>query len=454
MACTIFRDFDRRRCALWDLGVFIRCVGIFRNFLCFLDDVCCKYKSTKVKKPLKYDKCSIDIVKRILDNIDQLESYDIVKFFEGWFCGTDISSIRLGNMREFVSWVMYASHFRDLKVSDSENVNFIIQDISSRMNTVFEEGHNLSISHVHMTLEPLHYIHRPLILYIAIGIKNIFSDVSLQALGYHRLKLKGTTYWYRPSTSASEEQIPTVFFHGITTGWAIYALLIKSLSSDRAVFLFEMDAIKIHSLNFDMPSPERYCETVRSVLDRHHCRLVNIVGHSFGTITAGWFVRAYPGYVSHVALVDPVSLLLAHPEVAFNFLYRRPSTLVEWVIYLGASSEITIANALRRNFWWYKNELWLEDIPDSIGVHVSLAGGDEVCNSEVVMEYVENCSAKRKLRSLEKKSGRGEGSDTAAITHCYRDGHSHAQVLICTESMARLTSNILLGQSSNVKKYV
>jgi pimeloyl-ACP methyl ester carboxylesterase len=404
-----------------------------------------------LKSPLVYDSCPIEIVKRILDNIDNLKSYDIVRFFEGWFCGAKISSIKLGNMREFASWVMFASHFRDLSAQNMEKVSIVISDISARLNVEFKEGFNPAISHVHMTLEPLHYIHRPLILYIIVGIKNILSDFSLQALGYQKLRHRNVTYWHHPAPSSGQDMKPTVFFHGITTGWAIYGLLIQSLSSDRAVFLFEMDAIKIHSLNFDMPTPEKYCEVVRQVLDRHNCHSVNVVGHSFGTITAGWFVRACPQYVSHLSLLDPVCLLLAHPEVAYNFLYRSPTSLVEWVIYLGASSEVTIANALRRNFWWYKNELWLEDVHSSIGVHVSLAGGDEVCNSVTVMEYVQNCRADREALRATSAAAEGEAG-VADITACYRDGHSHAQVLLCAESLARVACNILSGQALHLKK--
>lgn len=404
-----------------------------------------------LKSPLKYNSCPIETVKRILDNIDKLQSYDIVRFFEGWFCGAKITSIKLGNIREFTSWVMYASHFRDLCSEKVDAINTVVNDISSRLNFTFEEGFNPAISHVHMTLEPFHYVHRPLILYVVVGIKNVLSDFSLQALGYQKLSCRNVRYWYRPAPNTDQELNPTVFFHGITTGWAIYALLIKSLSSDRVVFLFEMDAIKIHSLNFDMPTPEKYCEVVKQVLDRHSCHAVNVVGHSFGTITAGWFVRAYPRYVSHVTLIDPVCLLLAHPEVAYNFLYRRPRSLVEWVIYLGASSEVTIANALRRNFWWYKNELWLEDVNLSIGVHVSLAGGDEVCNSVTVMEYVQNCQQER--MALRQANMVVDGnSKVAEITTCYRNGHSHAQVLICAESLARMTVNILSGQTLSLKK--
>lgn len=240
---------------------------------------------------------------------------------------------------------------------------------------------------------------------------------------------------------------------------APYLLLVYFLSPNREIFLFDLEAIKIHSLHFKMPSPERYCDSVMAVLMLHRAGRVNVIGHSFGTITAGWFVRAYPEVVSHITLIDPVSLLLSHPEVAYNFLYRKPSTIVQWGMYIFASREITIANALRRNFWWYRNELWLEDIHPSIGVHVSLAGGDEVCNSDTVSEYVKLCQHKRQVQSCACASGCSsthlpdvQCAAVADITMCHRDDHSHAQILMCLRSLRQLREAVLGSQRHTEKK--
>ena len=220
---------------------------------------------------------------------------------------------------------------------------------------------------------------------------------------------------------------------GITTGWGVYIGLIQALATKRTVFLFDFEAIKLFSLSFDLPSPEEYCSSVRRVLRQHSADKVNLVGHSFGTITAAWFIDQYPELVSHVTLIDPVSLLLAHPEVAYNFLYRKPATLVEWLIYYGASQEITICNCLRRNFWWYNNVLWLEDVPSKIGVHVSLAGSDQVSRTATIEEYVRLCNESRQQRKEKSKT---------EINCSVREGHSHAQILVCQNSLKELSIQV------------
>ena len=111
--------------------------------------------------------------------------------------------------------------------------------------------------------------------------------------------------------------------HGITPGWAMYMNFVESLAQkNRTVILIDLDAIKIKSLTFRMPTPNSFCADVMEILSRHGFESVSVVGHSFGSITSGWFVTRYPQAVSHLTLVDPVSLLLALPDVAHKFLYR------------------------------------------------------------------------------------------------------------------------------------
>lgn len=63
-----------------------------------------------------------------------------------------------------------------------------------------------------------------------------------------------------------------------------------------------------------------------------------------------------------LTLMDAVCLLLALPEVAYNFLHKRPSSPQEWIIHVLASREISISHVLRRHFWWYKvNQAYDDD---------------------------------------------------------------------------------------------
>jgi hypothetical protein len=125
--------------------------------------------------------------------------------------------------------------------------------------------------------------------------------------------------------------------------------------------------------------------------------------------------------------------------VAYNFLYRKPSTVTEWIIYLAAAREITISNMLFRNFSWYRNILWLEDVPADIGVVIGVASKDEITSPYAIFEYINNC---RELRV--EKLRADPAANVAMIEGVMWDGYSHGQILLGGEKhreFVRLVSN-------------
>ena len=202
----------------------------------------------------------------------------------------------------------------------------------------------------------------------------------------HKKYAKKSTlnYWIRKGAD-DENESPYVFFHGISHGWWGYVPVIRALSTNRSVVLMDLDTIKIGSLAMEAISPQNYASCVHAILRKHEIvEQVTVYGHSFGSITAGWFIKYCPQDIQHIILVDPVSVLLCLPDVAVNFLYRIPSTVMEWVIWIAASTEITIAHALYRHFTWHHNVIWLEELPKHCSVTVLACGGDEILSGTAV----------------------------------------------------------------------
>lgn len=102
---------------------------------------------------------------------------------------------------------------------------------------------------------------------------------------------------------------------------------------------------------------------------------------------------------------------------------------MEWVIYLSASQEITVSHALRRNFWWYNNVLWLEDLPASIGVVVGMSGADDITNAQVLFEYVEMCRNKRRAAAALMKTSPSMDSLFGAGGNSLKRGNSVSRKL-------------------------
>jgi hypothetical protein len=127
--------------------------------------------------------------------------------------------------------------------------------------------------------------------------------------------------------------------------------------------------------------------------------LYAILGCLLYYIGLGWLVLNYPEIFHHLTLVDPVSLLLGLPEVAYHFLYRPPADFIQNLIMYGASREITISHMLHRHFWWHRNICYLEDIPSHIGVVVAVSSHDPILNPATVHKYSLLCNELRKQRA-------------------------------------------------------
>jgi len=286
-----------------------------------------------------------------------------------------------------------------------------------------ENGHNPDVKHVCMTWEEISFLHRPLFLYVTSGIMQIVTTTLLfRTCGFRSYELREFHYWYCPGPAQSNLD-PIIFLHGITPGWLGYAKLVFALGKGRPIFLIDLEGIRIKSMSFRMPNPEYFSRTMKQILKRHRYDTASIVGHSFGTITAGWIIKHNPEIVSHVTLIDPVSLLLCLPDVAFAFVYRKPSTATEWIIYFFASKELTISNTLHRHFSWYRNVLWFDEIPSSVGVVVAIAGCDEVANAASLIEYSQN------WQNIRMESSKTE-SRASPVQIVHWPTFSHGQVLL------------------------
>lgn len=270
----------------------------------------------------------------------------------------------------------------------------------------------------------------------------ITTTLIFRLRGFRSYSVKDMSYWYHPGTVGSSLD-PVVFLHGITPGWLGYARLVLSVASGRPIFLLDLDGIRIKSMCFRMPNPENFSHVVKAIIRRHNYQTVSIVGHSFGTISAAWIIKHNPEIVSHVTLLDPVSLLLCLPDVAYAFVYRSPRTLIEFIIYFFAAKEITISTTLHRNFYWYRNVLWFDEIPAHVGVVVGIAGKDEVANPSALYEYSKNWQTKR-------AEAGSQLSKSANMEVIYWPEFSHGQVLLSASAQRTVVEK--MTQNEKVKK--
>ncbi|KAF8176980.1 hypothetical protein BJ912DRAFT_691780 [Pholiota molesta] len=361
-----------------------------------------------------------------------------------------------------------------------------------------------------------------------------------------------TPYWHRPHTSNSK--LPIVFLHGIGIGLFPYLNFFRSIisgsDSDVGILLPEMMSICMHmtprsvppreemlaSLNIILESlqaqdnKERELRKTPSIADDHspllnnlnHANVPNpgwdrvvLTAHSYGTFVAGWIVRAcvessldtinntataqstaaksLTAKLAHLVLVDPIPILLSNPAVAYNFLYRHPSTVppppqdhaidpetpltsspssstsslhelapnpswissaAAWQLWYFASRDADVARTLFRAFFWDEGGIWREDLVAFVGgdqhpantdrstarnLAVVLGGMDQVVPSDAIRHYI--------TREAEWKAhwiGRAEGAggDLVALETQEVPDESESEVVAM---LARVSSSRSAG---------
>lgn len=391
----------------------------------------------RFRKPVATETPPLQYFTKIFDTVDSLPGYTISDYIRGFFHGVPMEDIHRENLASFIAWGIFGKHIHEL----DENERFRMQELLDYAADRYEDlralkpGHNPNISHCAITLEPVRFYHRPLFFYVASGFGEIlFHNFYLRMVGFQFLETEGMTYWIKEGSSSLP---PLLIYHGISSGWSMYSLLIRTFHPHRTVILADLDAVKIKSMYFHMPSMEKYNNSILRVLRRHRIDKVSIVGHSFGSITASWLVMKHPEVVSHVTLLDPVSILLCLPDVVENFIYRslhQCRSPVEAIIWFFAAREITISYALHRNFIWHNNILWLQDLSTDIGVVIGIATKDEITNPRLQQAYIDNCVRVREAEQRDNSLTKA----MAKITTVVWQNYSHGQVLLVPSVLDRL----------------
>ena len=386
---------------------------------------------------------NLAFIMRILHRLEKVYPGETTRpemesFLRGWCLGAEFSTIQRENVVEFLAWATHAKTVESLSAAELSDVDVIMDHLSTFHKMDFPAGKNPNISTARLSLEPFSFIHRPLLLYIGIKLLSYVLKVTLLVCGFSRHRSStGVRYWYRPPSSSSPSSaMPLIFFHGIAPCGCLFYLPMlfgTLLTAGRGALLFDTPAVTMlsHALS-RAPSESDVVSAVLEATSRHfrpHSKFV-LSGHSLGSCPVTWVVRGIPSVVGLVLLLDPVTLFLSHPDVAFNFVYKRTFvTVMERVIYYGASSEAFISHYLRRSFWWYRNELFVEDVPAGVPVIVALSMKDEIVNSKLVADGLECLKRAGGGRGRQQLLRQQQQQQQQQLRIIKLDEHSHAEMI-------------------------
>lgn len=204
-------------------------------------------------------------------------------------------------------------------------------------------------------------------------LNSIFHSFPPRIAHRHHAKTKSLAgdvgYYFRPHRSSSS-RLPVVFIHGIGIGLWPYRQFLSELNDEQDEEQIGILALEILPLSARLTSPllsqARFLEQFREILSQHgqDWKEFVLVTHSYGSVMATHILHSaeLSPRVRGLVMVDPVTVLLHLPDVAYNFTRRSPRRANELQLWYFASMEVGVAEGLGRHFFWRENIIWREEL--------------------------------------------------------------------------------------------
>jgi len=138
-------------------------------------------------------------------------------------CSISNPSFPQDNIAEFLSWACYNSHLPELSGAQRAHIADFFTYIEAKHGVVLPKGINSDVKCVQLSLEPVTYIHRPLLMYVGVFCLELVMQFTLYFVGFsQKTTSAGLCYWFRPATDTASN--PLLFFHGIAPGGPLFYL--------------------------------------------------------------------------------------------------------------------------------------------------------------------------------------------------------------------------------------
>lgn len=346
------------------------------------------------------------------------EIHDPDRFLSGWFRGADPEDIGRDDLRSFLNWCFWEGRATKADAEEMESYVNLVEDITGHQ---FQESKGGAHA-LRLTLDPIEMDARSLLWYAIVMLMDHvtsarfwYSGFSYRRTGFigpwtfpprpgtlfagGRSPAKSLSYWVRPHTSKT--RLPVLFIHGIGIGLDPYVELLSGINAsnpaDESVGVLVLEILPISSrITHPILRREAFIQQITQILDLHGYDKFVLASHSYGSVFSTYMLTDddLTSRISATILIDPVTILLHMPDVAFNFTVRKPRTANEWQLWYFASKDPGVAHTLGRHFFWFENCLWRQRINQLVQggmrITVSLASRDLIVDTKAVARYLFN----------------------------------------------------------------
>jgi len=238
--------------------------------------------------------------------------------FQGWFEGPEIS--REG-IYDLLVWGFIQKNPEELKPKDISWVNSFTDEIIKACPELKDLPAKGGSKPRRVSKDPIQTSWIPAIAYIFPFILDCLGTICLYCQGFKHFQAGKLRYWFREDASAENEE-SMVFYHGIGVGLFGYLGMLQIFPHRKQVLVdFPWINVNFFATYFETKPPTRadFLEAMKIIYGRHEIQKAEMIGQSYGTTQAAWFLLNQPEMVTRLTLFDPICLFMCLPNATETF---------------------------------------------------------------------------------------------------------------------------------------
>lgn len=317
---------------------------------------------------------------------EQLKLYlvnepDLTKWLSDAFLDKEL--ITLPNISTLLSYKIYDSPNR--------NVDELLSIVKIKCAPIIKPSGPLSyrnMSSIMMT-NNLNITHKPFAYYTAMYFIRKVFNFYMYTSGFTNIIDPSTRLriWVKYNKNAVNKT-PLVFIHGFGLGIVPYVNKIRKLSVDRTLILPELP-----NISYDLytaappPSADNIADALYDILVKRGVELIDIMGHSYGTMILNIFQNKYPHMCNYKTYAEPVCFYIQYGQMAsttYNFSLDTCGNILMYLAYLFVYRDMYIQYINRRSM--FMEHFLIKNLDDK--THIILAKDDRFVPSSWVYAYI------------------------------------------------------------------
>lgn len=329
---------------------------------------------------------SFDLYKHILSYFTN--EHDMDANFSTMFL--DKKSITVNNIKQFLSYHIFnidPTTTNNMRLWQSIYINSIIKVIKPRLSILNNDTNTIWKSSVVMT-NKLDIVHKPYAFYILMYFVRRVFNYYMYTLGFTNI-IDPTTnlrLWIKYNNTV-ENKTPLVFIHGLGLGIIPYIGKICRLSINRILIVPELPNMSYDLYKFPPPSNDSIVVSLYNTLVKLGIGLVDIIGHSYGTMIMNIFQIRYPHMCNYKTYADPTCFHIHQSRIG-NIFYKFPSTkkynILDYMLWSFVFRDIYTQYSTKRGI--FAEHGLLKNLDNK--THIILAKDDYVIPSFHIHKYI------------------------------------------------------------------